>query len=107
MIDYKLLGRRVAILRKQLGLTQEKLAEKAGISNNYLSNIENCYSIPSLETFMNICLALKTTPDNLLLGTNSNENNYLESDLIRKINTCNPKEKRIINGIIDTIISER
>ena len=46
-IDYNLLGRRIARLRKERRLTQDKLSEKAEISNNYLSNIENGRSIPS------------------------------------------------------------
>ena len=46
-IDYNLLGRRIARLRKERRLTQDKLSEKAEISNNYLSNIENGRSIPA------------------------------------------------------------
>ena len=38
-IDYSLIGKRVATARKEQGLTQDKLAEKADISNNYLSHM--------------------------------------------------------------------
>ena len=58
-IDYNLLGRRIARLRKERRLTQDKLSEKAEISNNYLSNIENGRSIPSLET---LCLLYTSSP---------------------------------------------
>ena len=68
-IDFKLLGKRITQRRHELGYKQCTLAEKAGISNNYLSNIENGRSIPSLETFADICIALSITPDFLLLGT--------------------------------------
>lgn len=107
MIDYNLLGKRVAKLRKERKLTQEKLAEMAGISNNYLSNIENSYSIPSLETLMNICSALDVTPDSVLLGTNENDREYMNMELLKKISVCTPKEKRIIDGFVDLIIKER
>ncbi len=68
-IDYKDFGKRVATRRKVLKLTQDNVAEKTGLSNNHISNIENNHSIPSLECLMKICDALETTPDYLLLGT--------------------------------------
>jgi len=47
-IDYKALGERIAKRRKVLNLTQEDVAEATGLSNNYISNIENNHSIPAL-----------------------------------------------------------
>lgn len=107
MIDYNLLGKRVAALRKERKLTQERLAEMAGISNNYLSNIENCYSIPSLETLMNICIALEVTPDSVLVGTSEADSEYMNIELMKKISSCTPKEKRMIDGFINLLIKER
>lgn len=62
-IDYKEVGRRIALRRKSLGRTQADTEEKAGIGDGYLSKIETARSIPSLETLMKICSALETTPD--------------------------------------------
>ena len=36
----KLLGERVAKLRQQRGMTQEQLAERAGVSRNHIADIE-------------------------------------------------------------------
>ena len=69
--DYKLLGKRIARRRKALGLTQSKVNEMAGLSDKYLSNIERAVSIPSIDVLMKLCAVLKTTPDTLLLGTES------------------------------------
>lgn len=41
MIDYAIIGKRIQLARQSKGITQEKLAEKAGISVVYLSKIEN------------------------------------------------------------------
>lgn len=49
---------RIAYLRRRKGLTQEQLAERADVTNNYISHIENCRSIPSLETVVKLCGAL-------------------------------------------------
>ena len=40
MIDYKSIGRRVAIYRKKAGMTQAALSEKLGITESYVSQIE-------------------------------------------------------------------
>jgi len=36
----KLLGQRVAAIRRERGLTQEQLAEAAGVSRNHIADIE-------------------------------------------------------------------
>lgn len=40
-LDYKEIGKRVKIARIRADLTQEALAEKAGLSITHMSNIEN------------------------------------------------------------------
>lgn len=67
-VDYKEVGRRIALRRKSLGLKQNIVNEMAGLSDKYLSNIETARSIPSIDVLMRICNALDTTPDYILLG---------------------------------------
>ena len=105
--DYSLIGKRLAAIRKERKLTQEKLAELTDLANNYISNIENNRSIPSLETLVKLCNALEITPNDLLLGAATTSQNYLTNELCEKINTCTPKEKRLIDGFISLLISER
>lgn len=50
-IDYKAAGKMMGSYRRKEKISQKELAKAVGISNNYLSNIENGYTIPSLETF--------------------------------------------------------
>lgn len=69
-VDYKKIGIRIAQRRKEIKMKQNVLAKKkTNLSNNHISNIENGYSVPSIETFAKICNALNITPDYLLLGT--------------------------------------
>lgn len=107
IVDYSLLGKRFAEIRKEKGITQEKLAEKTDLSNNYISNIENSRSIPSIETLTKLCDALDITPNDALLGTSLSSDNYMLGELQRKIADCTPKEKRLIDGFITLLISER
>lgn len=50
-VDYKKIGVRIAQRRKEIKMKQNTLAEKTNLSNNHISNIENGYSVPSIETF--------------------------------------------------------
>lgn len=62
------LGIVISTLRKIRGLSQEKLAEKAGISRSLLSNIEApnmAYSF-SLDVFYNLADALDVAPEDLI-----------------------------------------
>lgn len=68
-LDYHLIGTRISRCRKHLKLTQSEVAERADISNQYLSNIERAVSIPSTEVIMRLAMALDTTPDEFLVGT--------------------------------------
>lgn len=55
---YKLLGKRVKVLREQAHLTQEKLAEKCGISLDYLGKIEVNINKPGLKTILKLANSL-------------------------------------------------
>jgi transcriptional regulator with XRE-family HTH domain len=68
-LDYIEIGKRIAARRKELGLKQAQVCERAGINDKYLSCIERATSIPSLEVVMRLALALDTTPDRFLTGS--------------------------------------
>ena len=55
----KQLGHRIYEFRKQDGLTQAALAEKAKISNEFMSAVERGAKLPSLEVLERIATGLK------------------------------------------------
>lgn len=61
---YQKLSRRIEELRKKKGLTQERLAEKAGLHRAYFWDIENGRNI-SIKTAYKIARALDTTLSDL------------------------------------------
>ena len=65
---YQEIGRRIQKQRLECGLTQEALAESAGISISYLTKIEaqNCDKPFSLEVVFDIADALYISPARLL-----------------------------------------
>lgn len=54
-----LLGRRIKEIRKRRRLSQEQLAERAGISSQYVSNIERGKENPTLDLLFSLANALK------------------------------------------------
>lgn len=61
-------GTRIRILRKKMGLTQEQLAEKTGVSAHFIYEIEHGQKTMSLYTLVDITNALGTTADYILFG---------------------------------------
>ncbi len=62
-----LLGKRIKEIRKKRNLTQEKLAELAGIETPSLSNIENGKNYPNNETLEKLSEALQVRPYELYM----------------------------------------
>lgn len=59
------LGRNIKKRRDKLGLTQQELAEKLGISLNFLGKIEVAFSKPSLDTLIKIANGLDISVSDL------------------------------------------
>lgn len=106
-IDYNTIGQRLAKIRREKGLSQDNLAEKAELSSNYLSHIENFRSIPSLETVLKLCDALDITPNELLLGIEDTQKDYLQNDISEKIARCNSEQRLLINDFIDMLLKRQ
>lgn len=60
------LGKRIAKLRKEKGLTQEKLAELCNIDISYIGQIERGLKTPSLKVLFRISNALSLKLEELL-----------------------------------------
>lgn len=53
------LGIAIRSVRRQLGITQQELSEKSGISQTSLSQIENAVKRPSNKSIQSICNVLE------------------------------------------------
>lgn len=86
-LDYAQIGKRIAARRKELGLKQTEVCDKAGIHDKYLSCIERATSIPSLEVVIRLAQGLDTTPDFFLVGSARHESNAWQgiAELLRNM----------------------
>lgn len=101
-INKKLIGIRIMQRRKSLGLTQEYLAEKVGLSKNHLSNIECGKYLPTTQFILQICDILGETPDYYLIGKLTEEPSKLES-LLGRLPT---ESQRIVCRLLEVYVEE-
>jgi len=59
-------GAIVRALREERGLTQDQLAERAGVSGTYIGFIERGDNVPTLTIILQIASALKVRSSDLL-----------------------------------------
>ncbi|MFA6518090.1 MAG: helix-turn-helix transcriptional regulator [Candidatus Shapirobacteria bacterium] len=62
----KVISKRIKNCRNELGLTQEDLAEKVGVSRVYIGYVEQGRNTPSLEILEKIAKALKINLSGLI-----------------------------------------
>lgn len=102
-MDLLNIGKNIKKLRLKKGFTQSKLAEMAEISTVHMSHIETGSVAMSLDCLLNICNALDTTPNNILLG----EYKYIIKDFQNVdnqiIENLTSDEKKLIIEIVKTI----
>ena len=99
--------------RRKNGLTQEKLAEKAGMSLQYLAMLELAHKFPSGEMLERIAKALEIEPYELLaISPSANiELEILRNDIINEVKTLNETlandiTEKVIEAIKHTFIEE-
>ena len=93
---YTQLGKRIKQQRILARMTQEKLAEKAGISLSFLGHIERGTRKASLDTVIKICNALEVSPNMLLQDS-------LNSSLLSDSTGLSVTHRRLLREIADNI----
>lgn len=105
------LHEKIRFLRKERGMSQEELAEKAEINISYLSRLENGHNEPSVEVFKRLVDAFGVSADYLL---NEEEENYEIqirdrnlAEKIRLIDALDEKKREALIEIIDALLTNQ
>ena len=96
------IGQRIVERRKQLGLTQEALAEKGDMTPQFVSYAEAGKRAMRPENLKKISEALGVSADYLLTGDIVDKDLLLLSDKMRNLT---PSQLRLIESIIDECIT--
>ena len=102
MIDYKTVGLRIRAVRLEKKLTQEKLAEAAGVGVTHISHIETGNSIPSLQVTVDIVNALGCSMDELLCMDVEQARSVRDNWLGELVADCSGEEVKLIT---DTVLA--
>lgn len=76
------MNERIALVRKSLGLTQEKFAEQVGLSRNFMWMIESGTRVPSGRTISDICREFNVNETWLRTGEGEMFNQITRSEKI-------------------------
>ncbi|MBO5482229.1 MAG: helix-turn-helix transcriptional regulator [Spirochaetaceae bacterium] len=103
----KILSENIRNRRKELHLTQDRLAENADISLPYLSDIEHCKTWVSDKTLIKLAKALGKKPSDLLKENESIvQEKSIESFYADIIMSQKKQLLETINNICDSTFSE-
>ena len=100
------IGKNIRKYRLMKKLRQEDLAEKAGLTANYIGMVERGEKIPSLETFIKILNALGVSADMVLSDVLDNGYTVKNSMLNEKLEKLAPEDRNRIYEVIDTMIKQ-
>lgn len=102
-----LFGQRLREQRKANGWTLEQFAERAGLSANYVGDLERGKKSPSLETFCRIVEVLGVSADALIRDSVASASYVADDELNRKLSLLTPKQKKaavdILNAYMDNL----
>ena len=98
------IGKNIRKYRLAKKLRQEDLAEKAGLSANYIGMVERGAKIPSLETFITILNALDVSADMVLADVVNTGYTVKNSMLNEKLSKLSTEDREKIYEVIDTLI---
>ena len=97
-MDYVDMGKRVRKQRQLIGLTQQELAERIGVSTSFVGHVERGTRKASLETLVALSNALGVGVDYLLAGS-------LQSspDEENPSGAIDPNRRLVIREILSTL----
>lgn len=91
------LGKRIAALRREKGMTQEELAEELGVSAQAVSKWENGQSCPDISLIPRLAAIFGVTTDLLLTG---------EKETTPPVKLLPPEERKNIKDMVLRILIE-
>ena len=99
------IGKNIRKYRQQKKMRQEDLAEKAGLSVNYIGMIERGDKIPALDTFIAITNALGVSADQLLCDVIDIGYTIKTSILSEKVSSLPKEEQARFYAIADAFFN--
>ena len=97
-MDETFIAERLAKLRTEMGVSARDMSLSMGQAHNYVSNIENGKSSPSVQGFFYICEYLKISPRDFFDEGNTNPS--LLNELIEELKPLNSTALEHVLGFV-------
>lgn len=101
-LDIHKVGKRIRDCRKQIGMTQEMLAEKSNLTPQFVSYAETGQREIRVGSLLKIAKSLNTSCDFLLTGEKIDKDMLLLSE---KISILDKTELTLVEKIIDELVN--
>lgn len=105
MID-KRIGKRIKQCRERLGITQEELSEKTGLTTNYISSVERGMSFPRCEKLIILLNGLETSADSIFCDVLDHTGEAKASELSQSLADLSPAARKRILQIVELMIQQ-
>ena len=103
-MELESIGKNIRKFRLLKKLRQEDLAEKAGLSTNYIGAVERGEKIPALETFIDIVNALGVSSDMILCEVVDTGYEVKNSLLAEKLEKVSSEDRAKIYEVVETML---
>ncbi|MCC8196303.1 MAG: helix-turn-helix domain-containing protein [Ruminococcus sp.] len=103
MTDHLVLGQRIGYLRRQKGLSQEELAERANLSREFISTIENNKTGLGVNSLVDIANSLGVSADDILVDCLEHSASTADSELHRLLLDCTETEEYILTQTVKAL----
>lgn len=98
------IGRRIQQYRKKKGLTQEQLAEKVGLSTNYISAVERGVNQLNLDKLIDVINILECSANEIFVDVLNNGYEIKSSLLSEQISKLSKDEQERIFAVVQTLV---
>ena len=99
ILNYEAIGARVKDARSMQNMSQERLAELAGLSITHTSHVETGNTKVSLPSLLKIANALGVSLDELVCDSIVKGQAVFEGELARTVSDCSELEIRVITDM--------
>ena len=99
-------GARIRESRERLNLTQEELAEKSGLTVNYIARVERGEAFPRMENMINIINALGVSADAIFCDVICQSEDYPVSSLGKDLESLPKEEKQRILQVVRLLVDQ-
>lgn len=97
-MDKNFVAKRIKTIRESKNLTQNALANNAGVSPTYIYQLEKAEKSPTIEYLDHICWGLGITIEEFFTMKEPTP-----KSIVDKISTLTPEQKKLLNDFLNSL----